>query len=338
MADRPVTDFRGGATRAADRTAGSAFRAGLRQVAAAPAVLAGTCALLWAISLPLAIASPSAVASRFAASVTADMPARGATDLTAVASTFTPSNIGFGPMLMGLAPLASSVDKWIVTASAMLGWFVVWSFLSGGILDRYARARPTRTWGFFGACGAHAGAMLRLGVVAFAGYALLFVLAAPPLLRPRANASPGRAFGPTMAFAVFLLLLTVLNLVIDYARVRIVVEDRRSAIGALLGAVRFLRRHPWSTGALYGIEWVLVLLVAAGYFRVAPSGPALTIVAVVAAWIFILARQALRLTFYASETVLFQARLAHAGYTALPVPAWPESPAAEAIADRSRLP
>jgi hypothetical protein len=306
----------------------------------APAVLAGTCALLWAISLPLAVASPRAVAFTFAASVMADMPARGGVDLTTFARTFSPSNIGFGPMLTGLAPLAASVDKEIMTASVMLGWFVVWSFLSGGILDRYARAHPTRPWGFFGACGAHAGAMLRLGVIAFAGYALLFLWAAPALRQAGDHAAQRAAFGSTLAFAVFLVLLTALNLVIDYARVRIVVEDRRSAIGALLGALRFLRRHPWSTGALYGLEWVLVLMVMAGYFRVAPSGPALTVMAVVAGWIFIFARQVLRLTFYASETVLFQARLAHAGYTALPIPAWPESPAAEAIAtvDRSLLP
>ena len=46
-----------------------------------------------------------------------------------------------------------------------LAWLVVWSFLGGGILDRYARNRPTRGRGFFGACGAHFPAMLRLGVV-----------------------------------------------------------------------------------------------------------------------------------------------------------------------------
>src|SRR6188474_1564783 len=45
-----------------------------------------------------------------------------------------------------------------------IGAVLLWAFLSGGILDRYARARPTRGRGFFGACGAHFPAMLRLGV------------------------------------------------------------------------------------------------------------------------------------------------------------------------------
>jgi hypothetical protein len=39
--------------------------------------------------------------------------------------------------------------------------------------------------------------------------------------------------------------------------------------------------------------------------------------------------------FWASETSLFQARLAHAGYVAAPVPTWPDSPAAEAIVQTS---
>ena len=40
-----------------------------------------------------------------------------------------------------------------------------------------------------------------------------------------------------------------------------------------------------------------------------------------------------QLVFYASETALFQAMLAHAAYTAAPPVVWPDSPAAEAIAN-----
>ena len=47
--------------------------------------------------------------------------------------------------------------------------------------------------------------------------------------------------------------------------------------------------------------------------------------------VYILARLWVKLTFWASATALFQARLAHAGYVARPEPAWPDSPAAEAI-------
>jgi len=47
--------------------------------------------------------------------------------------------------------------------------------------------------------------------------------------------------------------------------------------------------------------------------------------------LYIAARLAVKLQFYASQTALFQGLLAHAGYIARPVTAWPESPAVEAI-------
>jgi hypothetical protein len=47
--------------------------------------------------------------------------------------------------------------------------------------------------------------------------------------------------------------------------------------------------------------------------------------------LYVLARLWIKLVFWASETSLFQSRLAHAEYVAAPRPRWPESPAAEAI-------
>ena len=45
----------------------------------------------------------------------------------------------------------------------------------------------------------------------------------------------------------------------------------------------------------------------------------------------LLLRHVLKLALLASEIAIFQARLAHASYTASPPIEWPESPAAEAI-------
>jgi hypothetical protein len=49
------------------------------------------------------------------------------------------------------------------------------------------------------------------------------------------------------------------------------------------------------------------------------------------AQVYLLARLFLKLHMLASQTALFQASLAHAGYTAAPAPVWPESPSAESI-------
>jgi hypothetical protein len=174
----------------------------------------------------------------------------------------------------------------------LMEYALVSAFLVGGILDRYARARPTRGYGFFGACGRHFGAMLRLSAVE----ALLY-LAADNLPDLRA----------ALAAAI------AVNLVTVYARVRIAVEDRRSAIGALLASWRFIRRNALAAIGVY-----------------APWAAAAVAVAFVARG----AAPVLLLPLFASATVLFQSRLAHAGYTAAPPLEWPESPAAEAIANR----
>jgi hypothetical protein len=186
--------------------------------------------------------------------------------------------------------------------------FVVWAFLSGGILDRYARGRATRAQGFFAACGAHFAAMLRLGlIIAVINAGLHFALAA--------------RVGTSSVMAVALALLSFVALVAVYGQIRLVVEDRRSALGALAAGFRFVRRHPLSI--------LLFLIYATAAWGVA-SIPALPVAAVLAVGAFLL------LSHYASGIALFQSKLAHAGYTAAPPLAWPDSPAAEAIANASR--
>ena len=90
---------------------------------------------------------------------------------------------------------------------------VVWTFLLGGILDRYARRRPIRTQAFFSASGVVFFRFLRLGVIAAAGYVLLFSLVFPLLFPPDFPWVPGVSGAGTGSplltplYAVFLLLL-----------------------------------------------------------------------------------------------------------------------------------
>jgi hypothetical protein len=199
--------------------------------------------------------------------------------------------------------------------------FVVWAFLSGGILDRYARGRATRARGFFAACGAHFAAMLRLGLMIVGlNVALHFTLAA-------------RVGNPSV-MALALALLSIVALVAVYGQIRLVVEDRRSALGALLAGFRFIRRNPASIGlfliyatAAWAASWTLGALV--------PEAPAWW-VAEIASVAVLAVLAVLLLALYASGIALFQSRLAHAGYTAAPPLEWPDSPAAAAIANASR--
>jgi hypothetical protein len=135
-------------------------------------------------------------------------------------------------------------------------------------------------------------------------------------------------------YLVFGLALVVVNVVFDYAKIRLVVEDRRSALGALSTGMRFVLRRFWSVAGLYALNGAAFLILIAVWALVAP-GAGLTIgIAFLAGQLFVLARLAMKLQFLASETALFQASLAHASYAAAPVAIWPESPSAELIHGR----
>src|SRR5690349_13023294 len=104
-------------------------------------------------------------------------------------------------------------------------------------------------------------------------------------------------------------------------------------IGALAAAVRFVRHNVAALG-VYVLNVAVFLASRAIYGVIAPgvgtSGVTMWL-AFALGQLYVLARLWVKLTFWASETALFQGRLAHAGYVASPQPAWPDSPAADAI-------
>jgi hypothetical protein len=117
-------------------------------------------------------------------------------------------------------------------------------------------------------------------------------------------------------------------------KVRAVVEDRRSMIGAIGAALGFIRRHAAAAIGLFLLNFALFAALVAVYGLVAPGGgrPGVMMwLGLTLGQLFIVARLWVKLAFWASETALFQSKLAHAGYVARPLPTWPESPAADAI-------
>jgi hypothetical protein len=85
---------------------------------------------------------------------------------------------------------------------------------------------------------------------------------------------------------------------------------------------------------LYGLNAAVFVLVLGMWAVVVPGATVSLWLSVAASQLYILARLAMKLQFMASQTALFQSRLAHAAYTAAPEPLWPESPAAEEIGGR----
>ncbi len=328
----------------------AAFREGIRRVNGAPLVLAGVFVATLVIALPSALLLRSAMEAHLGASLAAETAASGinyewwqefSAQASGLAVTFSPSISGFGAVLANLSAFVDATALGPALAAVTAVWLIAWSFLSGGIIDRFARARRTGPHGFFGACGMHFWRLLRLGAVALVVYAFLFGylhkwIFADGYPRWTRDVTVERtAFAiRALCYAAFGALLVMCNVVFDFARVRIVVEDRRSALGALLAGARFVRRCAPGVAGIYVLNAVAFLALVAAYALAAPgaprSGPGMWLILVIGE-VYIVLRHYLKLLFYASETVFFQGALAHAAYTAAPPLLWPDSPAAETI-------
>lgn len=323
---------------------------GLRRVIRAPVILASAAALTFVVVIPLGLLLRSELQTALGDSLVADGMANGvvwdwwqqfSSQATGLGRSLTPSVIGFAAVLANVSALLDGDGQEPAIVAILVAYLLVWTVFSGGVLDRYARDRPTRSAGFFSACGLHGSRLLRLAIVAGLVYWFLFGVVHGWLFGDlfeamTANRTVERdVFAVRVAlYSVFGLLLIAVSVVFDYARVRAVVEDRRSMLGALLAGWRFLRRRPGMCLALYLANGLVLLGVMAAYGLLAPvvgtTGPSMWL-AFLAGQAYVVARLAAKLLFYATEVAYFQSQLAHAGYAAAPAPVWPESPSAEAI-------
>jgi len=336
-------------------TVWTAFRDGWGRVVRAPAILFGVFLVTLLVAIPAATAVEGTIAgslghsldaAKMADGVESDWWARFGESATGFDRTFTPTIIGFGAVLDNLSRFLDGGLQASAVAGLAAGYLLVWLFLIGGILDRYARMRATRAQVFFGACGVYFLRFLRLAVIGAIGYVFFFGLLHGWLLRGLFGlATHDLTVERTAAairlalYGVFLGCVAFWNVVMDYAKIRAVVEDRRSMLGSFLAGWRFVVGHPLKSGGLYLLNAATFLLVILLYGLVAPgsaSGGAMAWTGLALAQVYLLARLAVKLAFYASQTSLFQRSLAHAAYTAAPEPLWPESPSAETIANAAR--
>ncbi len=333
-------------------TMAGAFLDGVRRVRRAPAMVLGAYLVTLLLALPMGLALRGALQAHLGASLAADSAASGVNhewweefdaQAEGIGASFEPSIIGFAAVLRNLSDFIDNRSLAVPIVGLVGASVAVWIFLLGGMLDRLARNRPTRAHGFFQASGVFFFRFLRLAVVAAFIYYVLFGYVHHWLF-DRFYVWATRDFTAERAalavrvglYAIFGALLAAANLTLDYAKVRAVVEDRRSMIGALVAGARFAWRRVSRTTGLYVLNTTGFAVLVALYALVAPgaggTGASMWL-AFLVGQLFVLGRVAMKLTFYASQTALFQSELAHADYTAAPQPVWPESPAAEAVAN-----
>ena len=324
-----------GLSRTTRHKASAALRDGITTVNRSPVILLCVFAATFIVALPLTVAIRSAIGTHLGSSLTGEHAARGVhvhwwTEFIGQAgelgSTFRTTIIGFAAVLDNMSTLADAMSRPSAIVWAGAAYLLVWLYLSGGILDRYARRRQTQPAEFFAACGVFFVRFLRLAPFVVIAYYAVFGILHPLLFGNLFEAlvhdvtSDRRAlFVRFGLYLVFGTVLAVVTIVFDYARVRAVVEDRRSMVGALLAGVRFVRRNAAGVAVLYLMTLGLFAAVLLLYALAAPGGS-------LSGWgvwlgfamsqVYLLGRLWVRLVFLASETSLFQGRLAHAGYVA----------------------
>ncbi len=327
-----------------------AWREGIRRVNRAPAILLGVWALTLLVSLPLAAVLRGMLAQHLGRSLAADTAASGVNydwmqefsdQAAGLGVTFKPTIIGFGAVLDNLSAFMDDVERPAVVVGAASFYVLLWIFVAGGVIDRYARDRATHTYGFFASSGVFFFRFLRIAVVQWIVYAFLFGSMHPWLfdrLYPRMiheTSVERTAFAARVVlYLVFGILVAAATMIFDYAKVRAVVEDRRSMLGAIAGSLGFIQRNYGAAVSLFLANFTLFLIVVGLYALIAPGAGRTGVtmwIGFVVAQLYVIGRLWVKLVFWASETALFQNRLAHAGYVARPEPAWPESPAADAI-------
>jgi hypothetical protein len=329
----------------------AAWRSGFTRVLRAPAIVAGMFALTLAAALPAAIVLRGTIEAHLGRSVMADAASEAVnydwwqeftSQASGLATTFSPAIVGFAATLDNVSSVLEAQEEIPPIAALLVVYMLAWVFLSGGIVDRYARQRSTRAFAFFGACGVFFWRFLRLAIVAGVVYWFLFWYVHPWLLEDayrrltRDLAVERNAFFWRIAlYAAFGTSVIAANLIFDYARIRLVVEDRRSALGAIRAALAFIGRHPRTTAGLYALNALTFVVLIAVWAVAAPGAGrpgAVMWAGFLVAQLYLLARIVLKLQFLASQTALFQASLAHATYAAAPESEWPDSPAVEAVA------
>lgn len=334
----------------------AAWRDGILRVGRAPAILLGVWVVTVLASLPLTLDLRAHIERHLGSSLAADTALAGVNYLwwqefmdqaTGAATTFRPTLIGAGAVLDNLSAFLDNESRPIVITGVAVAYMLVWLFLAGGIIDRYARDRATRAHGFFAISGGFFVRFLRLAIVMGVVYGCLFGVIHPWLFdtwyprMTRDTTVESTAFVDRVAlYVVFGALVAACNLIFDYAKVRAVVEDRRSVLGAIVAALRFVRHDAAATIGLYVANVGLFAAVLVLYAVVAPGaggGGWSVWTALLIGQLYVIARLWVKLAFWASGAALFQSRLAHTGYVAAPVPAWPDSPAAEAILRREGI-
>src|SRR5262245_20874351 len=141
---------------------GRAFRRGWSRVLLAPEAIVGVAVAIALAALPAALSMHDALSTQLGSSMTASQVAAGfdygwweefTAQAQGVAKTLAPIIIGAAAPVSNWSSLIDGRGIPGSLLAPVAFALTVWLFMSGGLIDRFARGRRIGTRGFFGTCG-----------------------------------------------------------------------------------------------------------------------------------------------------------------------------------------
>lgn len=232
----------------------------------------------------------------------------------------------FTPSIVGAGAFYDNIEAWFNgelfeltpgLVSVGLVYALVWTLFLGGIFHRYGEGAGLFRLGEFLAQGgsfffrylrlALISAVLYYGIYRFAGWLFARIAEASRDMTAEENVLAYVLAGS--ALVVFL--LTFVNMAFDYAKIATYRENRRSMIVATLTGFGFVLSNLGRTLTLYYGLGVIGIALLFLYSSIAPGVSQATTVSIAFAFlvgqVYLVAKIALRLTFYASQMALYGA-------------------------------
>jgi hypothetical protein len=224
-------------------------------------------------------------------------------DASWIAELLARSTVPALPMLAAVAGLASLAC-------------IIQLFLLGGALQVFGVGETFTAAAFFGGCGRHFWRLVRLALFSAIFFAVSVAIgtelnmAGSKIWGESSEASP-LIYWSWFRAVVVACLLGLCSLALDYAAIKLAVEDSRKSVRAYLGAFRFIWRAPVRTIGLYIVLWLLVLVFLGAYVGISQLIPQTSLALI---FLLFLVRQATvlakvwcRMLFYSAQCALYQA-------------------------------
>jgi hypothetical protein len=234
-----------------------------------------------------------------------------------VAGTLAPSQVGVGAFLDNLELWFSGelfgLEPGLVAAGLL--YALLWALLAGGVLA-HVQSRERATLGsFFSFGGEFFFRFVRLALVLAVAYYLVYrfshwLFGRVEIWTRETTVEKSVLLYNLLAAALVLLLLAGVRMVADYAKIAIVLEDRRSSLLAALRGARFVLRRPLRTFGLMllvaAIGAGLLLLYSVASPGVGQASWTAVLVAFLVSQLFLFARLGLRVALLAAELELYE--------------------------------